>query len=126
MQQHQSQIVAVVVSAWGKTSQKIQNAVGFAAEGKEKEMAYELDALKVQSLNMYAEVLAILGVRGELQNSSLAEEWITPFLKPLRELLFGISLLQEQTEAAMDTALSFGERLSAMMMTVKKIFVLCV
>uniref|UniRef100_A0AAV1UBR6 Aspartate/glutamate/uridylate kinase domain-containing protein n=1 Tax=Peronospora matthiolae TaxID=2874970 RepID=A0AAV1UBR6_9STRA len=32
---------------------------------------------------------------------------------PLRELLVGMSLLQEQTVAATDTVLSFGERLSA-------------
>lgn len=31
----------------------------------------------------------------------------------LRELLFGICLLQEQTAAATDTVLSFGERISA-------------
>ncbi len=39
------------------------------------------------------------------------------FLEPLRQLLTGISLLREKTPAALDAVLSFGERLSACVLT---------
>lgn len=39
------------------------------------------------------------------------------FLEPLRQILLGVSLLREQTPAALDLILSFGERLSVLIVT---------
>ncbi|GLD99151.1 hypothetical protein PINS_up007869 [Pythium insidiosum] len=117
IREERARVFAVVVSAMGDTTDFLLEAVDAAVAGDEKRAAAIVDDLVALSIDNAHETQRI--VQREMldgRDSSEIEDMsqiVNEFFKPLRELLFGISLLQEKTAAAMDTVLSFGERMSA-------------
>lgn len=108
-------VLAVVVSAMGHTTDELLAAVELAARGGDQESVKRaVDAIEALTLrNAHETQQMLLG--------SVAEDLsalVVGFFKPLRELLFGISLLQEKTAAALDTVLAYGERISATIVAV--------
>ncbi|POM69046.1 Bifunctional aspartokinase/homoserine dehydrogenase, partial [Phytophthora palmivora] len=102
-------VLAVVVSAMGHTTDYLLEAVKFAAKGDADEALKVVDKLQGLTLTNAHETQKEL----EVESVEDMTELIIEHFKPLRELLFGICLLQEKTAAATDTVLSFGERISA-------------
>lgn len=102
-------VLAVVVSAMGDTTDYLLEAVAFAAKGDSDSALKVVDKLEALTLDNAHETQKQL----EVQDVEDMTDVIVDHFKPLRELLFGICLLQEQTAAATDTVLSFGERISA-------------
>ncbi|GMF14247.1 unnamed protein product [Phytophthora lilii] len=102
-------VLAVVVSAMGHTTDYLLEAIDFAAKGDGDSALKVVDKLQALTLTNAHDT------QKELQVEQVEDmtDMIVDFFKPLRELLFGICLLQEQTAAATDTVLSFGERISA-------------
>ncbi|CAI5716665.1 unnamed protein product [Peronospora effusa] len=102
-------ILAVVVSAMGHTTDHLLKAATLAAKGDADNALKVVDMLQALTLTNAHET------QKELQVEQLEDmtDVIVDHFKPLRELLFGISLLEELTTAATDTVLSYGERISA-------------
>lgn len=117
-----SRIIAVVVSAMGDTTDYLLEAVDFAAKGDQDRALTVVDQLQQLSIHNAHETQRILQTEHGLGEGEGEIEDVTAlvvdFFKPLRELLFGICLLQEKTTAALDTVLSFGERISATIVAV--------
>ncbi|KAE9354385.1 hypothetical protein PR003_g3378 [Phytophthora rubi] len=106
-----ARVLAVVVSAMGHTTDYLLEAVAFAAKGDAERALQVVDKLQTLTLSNAHDTQTELGL--ELEQVEDMTDVIVQHFKPLRELLFGICLLQEQTAAATDTVLSFGERISA-------------
>ncbi|EGZ17620.1 hypothetical protein PHYSODRAFT_560193 [Phytophthora sojae] len=102
-------VLAVVVSAMGHTTDYLLEAVAFAAKGDAENALKVVDKLQALTLTNAHDTQKEL----EVEHVEDMTDIIVEHFKPLRELLFGICLLQEQTAAATDTVLSFGERISA-------------
>ncbi|CAH0484245.1 unnamed protein product [Peronospora farinosa] len=102
-------ILAVVVSAMGHTTDHLLKAATLAAKGDADNALKVVDMLQALTLTNAHET------QKELQVEQFEDmtDVIVDHFKPLRELLFGISLLEELTTAATDTVLSYGERISA-------------
>ena len=98
--------LAVVVSAQGNTTDWLLDAADYATSGNLE--AAEACVDRVAELAI-ANAVAV-GGRGEVAA-------VRKFLEPLRKIIRGMSLLKEGTPVSLDFALSFGERLSAFMMT---------
>ncbi|CAM9751208.1 unnamed protein product, partial [Phaeothamnion confervicola] len=105
--------LAIVVSASGDTTDWLIDAADFAAAGRlddAKRMMEDIERLAVTNglaahASTTADAAAPYGER--------LKAVVRDMLGPLRQLLLGISLLREKTPQALDTVLSFGERLSA-------------
>lgn len=110
-----ARIHAVVVSAMGDTTDYLLDAVDAAVLGGSMRAIEIVDGLVALSITNAHETQTLvqeeLGLDAQPVEDMTA--LITEFFKPLRELLFGVSLLQEKTKATMDVVLSFGERMSA-------------
>jgi aspartate kinase len=85
---------AVVVSAHGKTTNKLIGAANLAYEGT-------VDIGEIETLHF-----------GLLEGLGLEREVVAPLLEKLRAVLTGVSLLGELTPRSLDAIMSFGERLS--------------
>ncbi|KAI9913875.1 hypothetical protein PsorP6_005208 [Peronosclerospora sorghi] len=109
IRKERARVLAVVVSAMGCTTNYLLEAVAFAGKGDDKNALNIVDKLKDLTLRNAHET------QRELQCDRIEDmsDMISEHFKPLRELLYGISLLQEHTPAATDTVLSFGERICA-------------
>ncbi len=103
--------VAIVVSAMGDTTDRLLDAIAAAASGD------------CEAAERLVDRIADLGT----ENGSLAEgdgggepspvtAAVHALLSPLRKLLYGVSLVREQTAQTTDLVLSFGERMSATVM----------
>uniref|UniRef100_M4C6I9 Uncharacterized protein n=1 Tax=Hyaloperonospora arabidopsidis (strain Emoy2) TaxID=559515 RepID=M4C6I9_HYAAE len=97
------------MSAIGPTTEWWLRAVTFAATGDAPEALEVVDKLQAETLVIAKDTVRELQI--ELVDD--LEALVVNSWTPLRELLVGMSLLQEQTAAATDTVLSFGEQLSA-------------
>ncbi|KAI9987954.1 hypothetical protein PInf_024214 [Phytophthora infestans] len=102
VREERDRVLAVVVSAMGHTTDHLLEAVAFAAKGDADSALTVVDKIQAQTL-----------VNAHDTQKELEVADIEDMTEPLRELLYGICLLQEQTAAATDTVLSFGERISA-------------
>ncbi|OWZ22437.1 Bifunctional aspartokinase [Phytophthora megakarya] len=109
VREERERVLAVVVSAMGHTTDYLLEAVKVAANGDADGALKVVDKLQALTLSNAHDTQKEL----EVESVEDMTELIVDHFKPLRELLFGICLLQEQTAAATDTVLSFGERISA-------------
>lgn len=104
--------VAVVVSAMGDTTDRLLEAADLAAEGRLPEAEAVVDALAdgCTRAGLIAEDrLRAAGANGDHPS-------VTPLVRehfaPLRQILYGVSLLKELTAQTRDLILAFGEGLS--------------
>ncbi|CEG45402.1 aspartate kinase [Plasmopara halstedii] len=109
VREERQRVLAIVVSAMGCTTDYLLEAVAFAAKGDADSALKVVDKIQTLTITNAHDTQKQL----EVENIVDLSEVILSHFKSLRELLFGISLLQEQTVAATDTVLSFGERISA-------------
>jgi aspartokinase/homoserine dehydrogenase 1 len=105
--------LAVVVSAMGDTTDWLIDAMDLATAGDLPGAEAIVD--RVGDLATANALVALRGVDSALAADTLAG--VTPavraLLDPLRQILLGVSLLRERTPQSLDTVMSFGERLSA-------------
>lgn len=124
--------VAVVVSAMGHTTDRLIEAADAAAAGRFDDAEHLVDRTVdlVTSIGLEAaRALERAGGRpvgpadaaGARAPASGTTPGITPMVRetlaPLRQLLYGVSLLRERTAQTLDLVMSFGERLSARLVT---------
>jgi aspartokinase/homoserine dehydrogenase 1 len=109
--------LAVVVSAMGDTTDWLIEATELAASGDLTAAEKIVD--KIGDLAITNALVALRDVDSERAASVVAS--ITPtvreLLAPLRQILLGIKLLQQMTPQSLDLVMSFGERLSATVVT---------
>ncbi|CAH0481762.1 unnamed protein product [Peronospora belbahrii] len=110
IQNERERVVALVVSAMGHTTDDLLHAISFAAKGDAKTALEIVNKLQLLTLRNAHDTQK---EQLEIQQYEDMTDMIIDHFKPLRELLFGISLLQEQTTAATDMVLSYGERICA-------------
>ncbi|RHY82322.1 hypothetical protein DYB37_001412 [Aphanomyces astaci] len=104
-------VMSVVVSAMGKNTDLLLDAASAAASGDIDAALALIDRVEELTIrNANDTQRLILGDNKPIED--LTKD-IQAFHVPLRQLLLGVSLLREQTLAALDTVLSFGERISA-------------
>lgn len=100
--------VAVVVSAMGDTTDYLIEAADRASKGELQKAESLVD--QVADLATTNGLLALEGFPGP-------RPAITPLVRellaPLRQLLYGVSLLRERSAQTLDLVMSFGERVSA-------------
>lgn len=105
--------VAVVVSAMGDTTDQLIRAGDLAAESRLEEAERVIDALADRATANA--LVAVEQIRRESPGRPAPE--VTPLVRehfaPLRKILYGVSLLRERTPQTQDLILSFGELLSA-------------
>ncbi|HYO83865.1 MAG TPA: lysine-sensitive aspartokinase 3, partial [Bryobacteraceae bacterium] len=97
----------VVVSAMGKTTNKLLAIADLAVQGEREDALEQTDTLRDFHLAEARELLP----EGELREA--AESTIECHFEELRELLRGVSVLGELTPRATDAVASYGERLSS-------------
>ncbi len=95
----------VVVSALGGLTDRLLATASLAAGGK-KEYSVEMDAIEARHYNIIEEVV-VAGVRQSTR------ERVGSLLADLRRLYDGIYLLGEASEKTLDNVVSFGERMSS-------------
>ncbi len=94
--------VAVVVSAMGKTTDRLLAAAEAAARGDD------------EGARQHAETVRRISHQGVgLDDDDPVHRVIDTLCEDLGRLLYGVSLLREHSPASLDLILSFGERLSA-------------
>ncbi|KAH9053566.1 hypothetical protein Ae201684P_015330 [Aphanomyces euteiches] len=104
-------VIAVVVSAMAKNTDILLDAAALAAAGDIEQALAKIDTVEEITIRNANETQhKILGEDHPIEDMT---EQIREFHQPLRQLLLGMSLLREKTLAALDTILSFGERISA-------------
>ncbi len=110
--------VAVVVSAMGDTTDWLIEAMETAAAGDLE--AAEAIVDKIGDLAT-TNALVVLREVDDPERAARAVSEITPtvrqLLAPLRQILLGVSLLRQATAQSLDLVMSFGERLSATVVT---------
>ena len=104
--------VAIVVSAMGDATDVLLDAANAAATSRFDEASERVDAI-----GDLATTNGLLAVRALNPDGALVQPRVSgivrELLEELRQLLYGMSLVREQTPQTMDLVLSFGERLSA-------------
>lgn len=104
--------VAVVVSAMGDTTDRLIESVEVASRGELESAHRIVDGIAG---------LALENGEGVLEARGLASDSLRPvvedLLAPLRQLLLGVSLVRERSRQTVDLVMSFGERLSATVVT---------
>ncbi|TDH66918.1 hypothetical protein CCR75_001904 [Bremia lactucae] len=110
IREERERVVAIVVSAMGNTTDLLLDAVVYAAKGDAKSALHVVDTIETFTLANAHETQTLLKL---FPMDDMTTD-IRNHFQPLRELLYGISLLQEQTAKATDMVLSFGERISAL------------
>jgi len=103
---------AVVVSAMGKSTDKLIEALNAASSGNREradQLVNEVGDLACASGAKALKELTDDGTKRQKEITSMVKD----LLDPLRQLLFGVSLVRENSAQTMDLILSFGERISA-------------
>ncbi len=97
----------LIASAMGKTTDKLQEIADLAGAGKKDEAKKIVEIIK----NEHTTVVDNYGSYNECKNiiNTLAEE--------LNSIVTGLSLLKERTDRSNDLILSFGERLSTLIIS---------
>ncbi len=110
--------LAVVVSAMEHTTNRLVEAADLAARGELEAAQRVVDG--VADLTTANGLLLLDRIEKEHGAPAHRPE-ITPLVRelvaPLRQLLHGVSLLRERTAQTLDLVMSFGERLSASVVT---------
>jgi aspartokinase/homoserine dehydrogenase 1 len=106
--------IALVVSAMGDTTDWLIESVETAATGNHEAAEAVLD--RIAELATTGGLLTLQGI--ERDDGALTERpeiigLVRETLTPLRRLLYGVSLVREVTPQTLDLVMSFGERLSA-------------
>ncbi len=107
VKEHLDQKPVVVVSAMGKTTDRLLDAVRAAARGNSYSARQQTEALRRMH---FAETRTALGQRAE----PFLRDSIAPMFRELQELLVELSDGRQFTPAIQDQALSYGERLSSL------------
>ena len=106
--------IAVVVSAMGDTTDHLIEAAELASRGDdhgaERVLDQVADVATTNGLMVLQSIERGGGLAGERPQITPA---VRELLVPLRRLLTGVSLLRERTAQTLDLVMSFGERLSA-------------
>ena len=106
--------IAVVVSAMGDTTDWLIESVRKAETGDFESAAAVADRiLDLANTNAGATLQMLEAEHGPPDEPPALATLIAETLAPLRQLLYGVSLLRECTLQTMDYILSFGERTSA-------------
>ncbi len=105
--------LAVVVSAMGDTTDWLIEAAQLAATGD----AAAADAVATRIIDLAVantqQAISLLEASVGLRNLPDVVAQVHGVLDPLRQLLYGVSLLRECTTQTLDLIMSFGERTSA-------------
>jgi aspartokinase/homoserine dehydrogenase 1 len=109
--------IAVVCSAMGDTTDWLLEAVDHAVEGNLDGAEKAVDRIADLATSHALGVLDGLAADGPGPSSTKLTPIVGDMLDPLRKLLLGVSLLREKTDQTLDLVLSFGERLSATIVT---------
>jgi aspartokinase/homoserine dehydrogenase 1 len=110
--------VAVVVSAMGDTTDWLVEAAERAAGGDPEGGERVVDQVADLATSNGLMVLRALEEReGALESQPAITPLVREELAPLRQLLHGVALLRECTPQTLDLVMSFGERLSARVIT---------
>ncbi|KYH38702.1 MAG: aspartate kinase [Candidatus Hecatellales archaeon B24] len=99
-------LVAVVVSALGDTTDRLVEACDKAAGGDRKSVEAFLNSLQAEHMETCSWI-------AEEDARRKAEEAISAMIGELKEVLMGVAYIAEITPRVRDYVLSFGERLSA-------------
>ncbi|MCB9640323.1 MAG: bifunctional aspartate kinase/homoserine dehydrogenase I [Myxococcales bacterium] len=112
---------AVVVSAMGDTTELLLHAADAAALGKLPEAEAIIDRIHDLALHNALACMRQLRTdqdpRGDLDDALKLTPQTRELLTPLRQILLGISLLRQKTAQSLDLVVSFGERLSARLLS---------
>jgi aspartate kinase len=106
---HERQCPIVVVSAMGKTTDRLQEALDYAAQGSSYSAWRRLEDLRQFH---YQETQRLLGTGAR----TLLEERIAPLFRDLHGLLIQVEEGRKVTPQIEDEVLSYGERLSSHIM----------
>ncbi len=98
----------VVLSACGGVTNRLLEAIGLAAEGQSQEAARIVQEIEIRHLDLCRDLLS----DGEAQREALSK--VKTLCVELRVFCEGVALLGECTPRSIDTAGSFGERLSTL------------
>jgi len=107
--------VAVVVSAMGDTTDHLIDAAELASRGDRDGAERVYQALRALAIANAEVVARELGVDESVAASVTRE--LEGAIAPLPRLLDGLSLLREKTPQSLDAVMSFGERLSAIVVS---------
>ncbi|NLH50242.1 MAG: bifunctional aspartate kinase/homoserine dehydrogenase I [Myxococcales bacterium] len=110
--------LAVVVSAMGHTTDHLIDAVTMAATGDMGRAETIVDRIEESTITHGNNVLEAL--HKDHTGLAFRPDLIDPIrqvLAPLRQLLRGVSIVREKTPQTLDLVMSFGERISASLLT---------
>ena len=102
--------VAIVVSAFGDTTERLLSAVTAAAAGHIEPATQIADAISQAAIDIGTHALQGLvpGADAAPVRAAVYER-----VEALRSLLFGVSLVREMTPQTVDSVVSFGERIAS-------------
>jgi aspartokinase/homoserine dehydrogenase 1 len=110
--------LALIVSAMGDTTDWLIEAVQTAARGEYEKAESVIDRIaEVATTNGLICLQRVEAERGRLAVRPEILSTVRELLTPLRRLLYGVSLVREVTAQTLDLVMSFGERLSATVIT---------
>lgn len=110
--------LAVVVSAMGDTTDWLIEAMDHAAAGSLSEAEKIVDRIGDLATSTALMILREVDSSDKaLAAISQISGTVRELLAPLRQILLGVSLLRERTAQSLDLVMSFGERLSATVIT---------
>ncbi len=110
--------LAVVVSAMGHTTDHLIEAVSRAATGDMSQAEAVVDRIEERTISVVRKIFAGLTGRGAGTFPMPDHvDHIRQVLAPLRQLLRGVSIVREKTPQTLDLVMSFGERISASLLT---------
>ena len=105
--------LTVVVSAMGHTTDWLIESIDAAATGNMPDADAVVDRIEELAISNGTQVLkSIHEANGEKSGLDLIDH-IRNVLAPLRQLLKGVSIVREKTPQTLDLVMSFGERISA-------------
>ena len=117
-QAQQSGPLAVVVSAMGDSTDWLIEAVNLAAAGQLSEAEAIVNRMGDLAVSNAMVVLRqVEDASAMAQGMATVQREVRDLLGPLSQMLLGVSLLRQKTPQSFDLCMSFGERLSAMVVT---------
>ncbi len=115
---HAAGPLAVVVSAMGDTTDWLNEAATSAARGAQAEAEACVDRVADLAISNALAVLREIPPRAAPDAALPASSaTVRELLAPLRQLLYGVTLLRECSAQTLDLVYAFGERLSAQIVT---------